>query len=84
MAAESSGLQGAYGVMEKHGGMGEDERKDGVFDTHSNAGRRGPQVGGRKRTGSQNSHRERGRLRLRPGQRGDEAESRIREDSKPR
>lgn len=76
VAAENPGLQGAYEVMGKYGGVGEDERKDGVFDAHSNAGRRGPQVGEGKRTGSQDSHRERGTLRLRPGQRGDEAESR--------
>lgn len=30
--------------------MGEGERKDGVFDTHSDAGRRGPQVGEGERT----------------------------------
>lgn len=53
--------------------------KDGVFDAHSNDGKRGPRVEEGKRTGSQGSC-QRGGDRLRRGQRRDEAESRISED----
>lgn len=56
--------------------------KDGVFDAHSNDGKRGPRVEEGKRTGSQGFCR-RGRDRLRRGQKRDEAESRLSEDPKP-
>lgn len=65
MSADSFGLQGANGVMGKHGGMKDGERKDGVFHTQqAMAGRRAPQVGEWERTGSL-GYLEEGRLRLR-------------------
>lgn len=47
MAAESPGLQGASGWWESMGGMGEGERKDGIFAIPKQPWEEGTPGGGR-------------------------------------